>query len=53
MPLADDSLVTPVSRDRCSATIAPGWDIVGNANGGYLPEMHGPHLKPRKDVYQR
>lgn len=36
MTFADDSLVKLVSTDRFSATIAPGWDIAGNANGGYL-----------------
>jgi acyl-CoA thioesterase len=27
---------TPVGSSRWSGTIATGWDIVGNANGGYL-----------------
>ena len=36
MSFADDSHVSLESPDRFSAAIAPGWDIVGNANGGYL-----------------
>lgn len=36
MPFAEDSSVTLISADRFSAAIAPGWDIAGNANGGYL-----------------
>lgn len=36
MAFADDSSVTLNSENRFSATIAPGWDIAGNANGGYL-----------------
>ena len=29
------------SRDRWLGAIAPGWDIAGNANGGYLLAMAG------------
>lgn len=36
MSFANDSRVDLDSPDRFSAAIAPGWDIVGNANGGYL-----------------
>lgn len=30
------SAVTPLGDGRYSATLPPGWDIMGNANGGYL-----------------
>ena len=36
MPFANDSSVALDSPDRFRATIASGWDILGNANGGYL-----------------
>ena len=35
-PFATATAVTPTGTDSWSATIAPGWDIAGNANGGYL-----------------
>ena len=33
------SRVTPTGRDTWEGEIAPGWDIAGNANGGYLASM--------------
>lgn len=36
MSFAAASAVRLLSPDRFGADIAPGWDIVGNANGGYL-----------------
>lgn len=36
VPFAYDSSVSLDSPDRFFATIASGWDILGNANGGYL-----------------
>jgi acyl-CoA thioesterase len=39
MSLREASAVTALDSDRWSAAIAPGWDIVGAANGGYLLAM--------------
>ncbi len=36
MSLAAATGVTATGPDRYAASIAPGWDIAGNANGGYL-----------------
>lgn len=36
MSFEDATRVTPLGDGRYEATIAEGWDIVGNANGGYL-----------------
>lgn len=36
MSLGDASAIVREASDRYAATIEPGWDIVGNANGGYL-----------------
>ena len=36
MSLQDATAVTPLGDGRYSATIHEGWDIAGNANGGYL-----------------
>lgn len=36
MSLADASSVTRVGDGEYTATIQPGWDIAGKANGGYL-----------------
>ncbi|HAX82402.1 MAG TPA: thioesterase family protein [Actinobacteria bacterium] len=36
MSLRTASAVTPLGPGRWSGAIAPGWDIVGAANGGYL-----------------
>ncbi len=33
---AEATAVEPTGGDRYSANIAPGWDVLGNANGGYL-----------------
>lgn len=33
--------LAPVGGGRFDAAIAPGWDIVGNANGGYLLAIAG------------
>ena len=35
-PFATATAVLPVTADVWSGSIHPGWDIVGNANGGYL-----------------
>jgi acyl-CoA thioesterase len=39
MSLRLASAVSPLGPGRWSAEIAPGWDIVGAANGGYLLAM--------------
>ena len=39
MTLAQASAVHPAGAGRWSGVIAPGWDIVGAANGGYLLAM--------------
>ena len=43
MPLSSSfaaaTSVRPVGDGLWAATIAPGWDIGGNANGGYLLAM--------------
>ncbi|MDH3606751.1 MAG: thioesterase family protein [Acidimicrobiia bacterium] len=36
MSLGADTAVTPTEDGRFTGEIQPGWDIVGNANGGYL-----------------
>lgn len=36
MTLAEATAITPLGPGKWSARIAPGWDIVGAANGGYL-----------------
>ena len=36
MGFAQASAVAPVGDGRYEGSIAPGWDIAGNANGGYL-----------------
>ncbi|UCE85993.1 MAG: thioesterase family protein [Deltaproteobacteria bacterium] len=36
MSFASDTAVRRIARGRYDATIATGWDIGGNANGGYL-----------------
>ena len=36
MSFAQESSVTLESPGRYSASIEPGWDVMGNANGGYL-----------------
>ena len=33
---ARDSAVERIAAGHYSAAIRPGWDIAGNANGGYL-----------------
>lgn len=33
---ASASAVTPLGDGRYAATVPPGWDIMGNVNGGYL-----------------
>ena len=39
MSLSTATAVSPAGPGRWSAEIAPGWDIVGAANGGYLLAM--------------
>ena len=39
MGFADDTAVHDEGGGRCSAEIRNGWDIAGNANGGYLLSM--------------
>ena len=39
MSLAAASAMSPVGAGRWAGGIAPGWDIVGAANGGYLLAM--------------
>ena len=36
MGFASDTAVEPVGGGRYATAIRPGWDIGGNANGGYL-----------------
>jgi hypothetical protein len=36
MGFADDTAVRDVGEGRFTATVHAGWDIAGNANGGYL-----------------
>ena len=36
MGFADDTAVQPAGDCRYVAEVKPGWDIAGNANGGYL-----------------
>ena len=36
MSFADDTAVVDEGDGRFGTTICPGWDIAGNANGGYL-----------------
>ncbi|HEX7034227.1 MAG TPA: thioesterase family protein [Pseudomonadales bacterium] len=36
MSFADDTAVTPRGDGTFTTAIRPGWDIAGNANGGYL-----------------
>jgi acyl-CoA thioesterase len=36
MGFADDTAVRASADDRYSTRIQPGWDVAGNANGGYL-----------------
>jgi acyl-CoA thioesterase len=35
-PFASATSVTPVGEGAYGAAVRPGWDIAGNANGGYL-----------------
>ena len=35
-PFATATAVRPAAAGQWSASIHPGWDIAGNANGGYL-----------------
>ena len=35
-PFATATAVQPAAAGQWSASIHPGWDIAGNANGGYL-----------------
>lgn len=37
--LASATSVLPIGAGEYSAEIHPGWDIMGNANGGYLLAM--------------
>jgi len=37
--LADATAVVPAGDGSYRGTIAAGWDIAGNANGGYLLAM--------------
>lgn len=39
MSFQADTAVTPISDGRFEATVHDGWDIAGNANGGYLMAM--------------
>ncbi len=39
MSFREDTAVTRVADDRWAAEIRPGWDIGGNANGGYLAAL--------------
>jgi acyl-CoA thioesterase len=39
LSFAEASAVTPIGDGRYSASIAEGWDIMGNADGGYLLAM--------------
>lgn len=41
MGFVEDTRVERVADGRWSTTIAPGWDIGGNANGGYLLAVVG------------
>lgn len=41
MSFTTASQVTPFGSGRFRAAIAPGWDIAGNANGGYLLALAG------------
>ena len=36
MTFESDTAVRPVAAGRYDAEIKPGWDVGGNANGGYL-----------------
>ena len=38
-PFATATAVQPTADGKWSASIHPGWDIAGNANGGYLLAM--------------
>jgi hypothetical protein len=38
-PFAAATRVRPDGPDRWTGVIEPGWDIAGNANGGYLLAM--------------
>jgi Thioesterase-like superfamily len=38
-PFATATAVQPIAAGQWSASIHPGWDIAGNANGGYLLAM--------------
>ena len=38
-PFATATAVQPIADGQWSASIHPGWDIAGNANGGYLLAM--------------
>src|SRR6516164_6929877 len=38
-PFATATAVQPAGAGQWSASIHPGWDIAGNANGGYLLAM--------------
>ncbi len=40
-PFADATAVTPAGEGAWTGRIAPDWDILGNANGGYLLAMAG------------
>jgi hypothetical protein len=38
-PFAAATAVKPAAAGEWQASIAPGWEIAGNANGGYLLAM--------------
>ena len=39
MTFSTETAVRPAGEGRYSTEIRPGWDIGGNANGGYLLAM--------------
>lgn len=41
MSFAEATAVAPRGDGRYAAAVAPGWDIAGNANGGYLLSITG------------
>ena len=48
-PFAAATAVTPIGNDHYAATVRPGWDIAGNANGGYLLAIAGRALLAATD----